>query len=255
MAGRGYATAEDLKPIPGVLHFARDLTWREAIEPIHKDRSFVGTFAPDGTKRVSPDPWDAVPPADGDRVVGVGCGRTFGRLLRAFAPDVDVGLVPTAVGGTPISAWLPGGIDPYDKANHPYDDAIKRARVAQQDGKFVAILWHQGEADASLGTPDYEAKLQRVVENFRRDLGLGVDVPFIAGTLASFHGDLYPKIEAGVPAIDAALEHLAETMPGFGLISTKGLPDRGDGLHFSAEAQHTLGERYFEKWKAMTTTP
>lgn len=255
MAGRGYATAEDLEPIPGVKHLARDLTWREAIEPIHKDRAFVGTFAPDGTKRTSPDPWDAVPPAAGDRVVGVGPGRTFGRLLRSFAPDEEVGLVPVAVGGTPISAWLPGGVDPYDAANHPYDDAILRAKAAKRDGEFVAILWHQGEGDASRGTPGYEAKMRQVVENFRRDLDLAETVPFIAGTLASFYGDKYPEIAAGAPVIDAALEHLAETMPGFGLVSARDLSDRGDGLHFSAEAQHTLGERYFQKWMAMTARP
>lgn len=252
MAGRGYATAEDLTPLPGVRHFARDLTWREAIEPIHKDRPFVGTFAPDGTKRVSPDPWDAVPPAEGDRVVGVGPGRTFGRLLRGVLPDEVIGLVPTAVGGTPIAAWLPGGVDPHDAANHPYDDAIARARAARRDGEFVAILWHQGESDASRATPDYEAKLRRVVENFRRDLGLGETVPFIAGTLARFYGEKYPAIAAGAPAVDAAMEHLAATMRGFGLVTAQDLSDRGDGLHFSAEAQHTLGERYFRKWQSMT---
>ena len=84
MAGRGYAGPDDLAPVPGVKHFARDNSWREAIEPITKDRPFVGTFAADGTKRVSPDPWDAVPPGAGDRVVGVGPGAH----VRTSAPGV-----------------------------------------------------------------------------------------------------------------------------------------------------------------------
>jgi murein DD-endopeptidase MepM/ murein hydrolase activator NlpD len=252
MSGRGYATPDDLVPIPGVLHFARDLTWREAIEPITKDRPFVGTFAADGTKRVSPDPWDAVPPEAGDRVVGVGPGRTFGRLLRAFAPEDEVGLIPAAVGGTPISAWLPGGVDPHDAANHPYDDAVARARAAQKDGEIVAVLWHQGEGDASLKTPHYDSLLRQVIENFRRDLGLSETVPFIMGTLATFYGDKYPEIVAGADAVEAAFEKVVATTPYVGLVSAFDLPDRGDQLHFSAEAQHMLGERYFRMWKSMT---
>ncbi len=253
MAGRGYATPDDLAPLPGVRHLARDLAWREAIEPIHKDRPFVGTFAADGTKRTSPDPWDAVPPQAGDRVVGVGPGRTFGRLLRAFAPDEEVGLVPVAVGGTPVSAWLPGGVDPHDPANHPYDDAIVQARAAQKDGEIVAILWHQGENDASRRTSGYFERMRQVVANFRRDLGLAETVPFIAGTLASFYGDEHPDITAGATAIDAALKELAATTPYVGLVDAHDLEDRGDQLHFCAEAQHILGERYFRMWKSMSS--
>ncbi len=253
MAGRGYATPDDLVPLPGVRHFARDLTWREAIEPINKDRPFVGTFAADGTKRVSPDPWDAVPPEAGDQVVGVGPGRTFGRLLHDFAPDEEVGLIPAAVGGTPISAWLPRGVDPYDPTCHPYDDAVARARAAQKDGEIVAILWHQGEGDASLQTPDYDSLLRQVIGNFRRDLGLADTVPFIMGTLATFYGDKYPKIVAGADAVEAAFENVVATTPYVGLVSAFDLPDRGDQLHFSAEGQHILGERYFRMWKSMTS--
>ena len=252
MAGRGYATPDDLVPLPGVRHFARDLTWREAIEPINKDRSFVGTFAADGTKRTSPDPWDAVPPEAGDVVVGVGPGRTFGRLLRAFAPDEEVGLIPAAVGGSPIAAWLPGGTDPYDPKCHPYDESVERARAARKDGEIVAILWHQGESNATLQTPDYEALLRQVIANFRRDLGLAETVPFIMGTLASFYGEKYPTITAGADAIETAFENIVADTPYVGLVSAFDLPDRGDRLHFSAEAQHALGERYFRMWKSMT---
>lgn len=253
MAGRGYATAADLLPLPGVRHLARDLTWREAVEPIHKDRPFVGTFAADGTKRTSPDPWDAVLPEAGDRVVGVGPGRTFGRLLRDFAPDEEVGLIPAAVGGTPVSAWLPGGVDPHDPANHPYDDALVRARAAQRDGEIVAVLWHQGEGDAARRTAGYEALLRQVVENFRRDLGLAETVPFVMGTLGSFYMPRHPQVAAGAAAIEAALENLVASLPYVGLVCAHDLPDRGDGLHFSAEAQHLLGERYFRMWKSMSS--
>lgn len=252
MAGRGYAGPDDLAPVPGVKHFARDNSWREAIEPITKDRPFVGTFAADGTKRVSPDPWDAVPPGAGDRVVGVGPGRTFGRLLRAFCPDEEIGLVPVAVGGTPVSAWLPGGVDPHDPANHPYDDAVARIRAAQADGEVCAILWHQGEGDCGRTAPDaYAESLRTVIANFRRDLGLAETVPFVMGTLARFYGDKYPRIAEFAPGIDAAMERVAATTPYAGLVCAHDLSDRGDGLHFDTASQHALGERYFRMWRSM----
>jgi len=252
MAGRGYAGASDLEPIPGVRSWAGDLTWREAVEPINRDRQFVGTFSSDGSKRVSPDPWDAVPPSAGDHVVGVGPGRTFGRLLRAFSPDEDVGLVPVAVGGTPVSAWLPGGVDPYAPLGHPYDDAIVRIRAAMRYGDVAAILWHQGESDCSRTEPGvYEGRLREVVANFRRDLHLPETVPFIMGTLARFYDESYPRIAVGAPGIDAAMERIVATTPYVGLVCAHDLRDRGDGLHFDAESQHELGERYFRMWRSI----
>lgn len=252
MAGRGAAAPEDLTPIEGVKFLARDFTWREAVEPITKDRPFVGTFGPNGEKRTSPDPWDTVLPGDGDRVIGVGPGRTFARLLRESCPDCEVGIIPAAIGGTPVSAWLPGGTDPADQSYHPYDKAIEFARFAMQEGEIVAILWHQGEGDANLGTPDYLEKLRTVIENFRRDLSLSPQVPFIMGTLASFYGDVYPTITAGLAKVDSAMAAIAADTDYTGVVSTKDLSHRGDNLHFSGEAQHTLGERYFRMWKSLT---
>lgn len=253
MAGRGYAGPDDLAPVPGVKHFARDGSWREAIEPITKDRPFVGTFAADGTKRVSPDPWDSVPPGAGDRVVGVGPGRTFGRLLREVFPDEAVGLVPVAVGGTPVSAWFPGGVDPFDSANHPYDAAVGRIRAAQADGDVCAILWHQGEGDCGRITPEeYEKLLRTVVANFRNDLKLSETVPFVMGTLARFYGERHPQLAEFAPGIDEAMERVAATTPYVGLVCAHDLSDRGDGLHFDTASQHVLGERYFRMWRSMS---
>ena len=252
MAGRGYAGAGDLEPIPGVRSWAGDLTWREAVEPVNKDRQFVGTFSSDGVRRTSPDPWDAVPPGAGDHVVGVGPGRTFGRLLREFSPDEDVGLVPVAVGGTPVSSWLPGGVDPYSPSGHPYDDAIVRIRAAMRYGDVAAILWHQGESDSGLTGQDvYEERLREVIANFRRDLGLPETIPFIMGTLARFYGGKYQRIAAAAAGIDAAMKRVASTTPYVGLVCAHDLRDRGDCLHFDAASQHELGERYFRMWRSM----
>ena len=77
MAGRGEIEPEDREEIPGLLMINRNFEWVPAVEPVTADRSFAG----------------------------VGPGRTFGKLLLEANPGCTVGLVPTAVGGTPISAW------------------------------------------------------------------------------------------------------------------------------------------------------
>ena len=52
MAGRGFAEPEDLIAVPRVEFLRPDLKWAPAIEPITRDRDFVGTLNADGTRIV-----------------------------------------------------------------------------------------------------------------------------------------------------------------------------------------------------------
>ena len=248
MAGRGYAGPDDLVAIPNLLMIRPDFKWQPAIEPITRDRKFIGTFQQSGEKIVGSDPFETVLPEGDQKVVGVGLGRTFGRLLAEANPGKVVGLIPCAVGGTSISAWMPGGIDNYDHENHPYDNAVIKAAEAQKSGKIVAILWHQGETDAKLQTADYTEKLRTVVHNFRRDLHLDNDVPFIAGDMASFYRE---DIRENIGIVDQALETLVKEEPSFGCVTTKDMMHRGDNLHFDTESLHKLGERYFKAYQQL----
>ena len=246
MAGRGYAGADDLTPVPGVEYIRPDFQWSPAIEPITKDRAFIGTFGANGEKIVSDDPFETVLPDIGQKVVGVGPGRTFGKSFAEDMPGAEIGLIPTAVGGTGIVSWLPGGVDKWVDTMHPYDDAIKLAKEAQKSGKIVAILWHQGETDAMEQTPDYKEKLRQVVCNFRRDLDLDDTVPFIAGNMASFYDK---NIADHIDIVDNAIRELSEELPAFYTVDTKDLNHRGDKLHFDAESLHILGARYYSVFK------
>ena len=252
MAGRDVAMPEDLTGIPGLFMMTRDFKWRPAVEPITRDRPFVGTFGADGEKVASVDPWDNIAPAEGGQVRGVGPGRTFGRLLLEANPGRTVGLIPTAVGGTPLAAWKPGGVDPWESGRFPYDEAIAMAREAMKSGTIVAVLWHQGETDASRNNPDYKADLREVISNFRRDLNLADSVPFLLGELGSFYE---PRILEHAPAIDGAMYELAEELPSVGVVATKDLTHRGDRLHFDTASAHKLGTRYFQAFRRMTACP
>ena len=50
MAGRGYAGPDDLAVIPNLLMIRPDGKWQAAVEPITKDRDFIGTFSASGEK-------------------------------------------------------------------------------------------------------------------------------------------------------------------------------------------------------------
>jgi hypothetical protein len=127
-----------------------------------------------------------------------------------------------------------------------------RARAALRDGRLRAILWHQGESDA---TPErsvmYEAKLRALIARFRADLAVP-NVPFIIGQLGQFPGR--PWTDA-TRRIDAAHRTIAATMPNVAYVSSDGLRDKGDALHFDAASARELGRRYAEAFARLATGP
>ena len=88
MAGRGRITAEDKSPHPRVLMFNKEQKWVPAVAPLHFDK-----------------------PA----IVGVGLGRSFGMEIAKTSKKVTIGLIPCAVGGSPISSWGTGRISQIDQ--------------------------------------------------------------------------------------------------------------------------------------------
>jgi hypothetical protein len=209
MAGRGRVSAEDRVIVPHVSMLDRAGEWVPAVDPMHFDKPGAG----------------------------VGPGRTFGIEL-ARASGHDVGLVPAAVGGSSITLWVPGAYDPITHS-HPYDDALRRARIALRRGALVAILWHQGESDANAqNAPEYEQRLRALITRFRADLS-APDVPVLIGQLGQFR-----PWTANDSTIDKAHRDVARTMPHVAFVPSNGLKDQGDALHFDAASARELGRRF-----------
>lgn len=176
-------------------------------------------------------------------------GRPGAHLRQAAAggeSGCTVGLVPTAVGGTPISAWKRGGSSPWDPRERPYDQAIERATAALQRGDFAAVLWHQGETDARLKNRRYAEDLKEVIRNFRTDLPLA-GVPFLCGGL----GEYLKGSQYDFPPVDADIKAVAAELPDLGYVSVAGLTDKGDKLHFSSASARELGKRYFAEYQRL----
>ena len=246
MAGRGVVTPEDRLEIPGLMYMAKDRIWHPAIDPIAKGRRCIERVHAAEAENPFPDPWDNLLQTENEVVRGVGPGRTFGRLLLEENPGETVGLLPAAVGGTPIRSWKPGGIDLWDENNFPYDNAVALVKEAMNQGRLAAILWHQGETDSKENNLNYKADLREVIGNFRRDLN-APDVPFILGKLGTF---LYGRPCGTLSEMyNGIMEELAEEIPNVGVADSAGLTHGGDYLHFDTESAHEFGRRYFLEYK------
>jgi hypothetical protein len=215
MAGRGKVEEPDKTPHPRVLMLGKTGEWTPAIDPLHYDKP----------------------------IAGVGLGKTFGTIVAEANPDIVVGLIPCAVGGSPIDSWQPGEF--YKPTNsHPWDDALKRAKLAQQAGEVKGILWHQGESDANAKhASSYEKKLHALVKAFRKELG--DDLPFLAGQLGQFEDvpwDEYRK------QVNQAHADLPKHLPRTAFVSADGLKHMGDKVHFDSPSLREFGKRYAEAY-------
>ncbi len=178
----------------------------------------------------------------------------FGRTMVDNLPEnVTVGVVPVAVGGCKIehlskdydpssvvseAEWFQNFMKAYD--NKPYDRLVECAKKAQKDGVIKGILLHQGESNT--GDKEWPNKVKKVYDNLLADLGMEPNsIPLLAGEVVSAE-------KGGICAAhNAIIATLPEVIPTAHVISSVNLPQRGDGLHFTAYAYRELGSRYAEE--------
>ena len=213
MAGRGAVEAIDSTPHPRVFALEQDGAWGPAAEPLHWDK---------------PD------------IVGVGPGYAFGRAMAERFPDVRIGLIPTAVGGSSIRAWVPGGLHEQTQS-HPWDDALQRIEHVREvtGGELKGIIWHQGESDSADFHDEYAAAVADLISRFRAELG-EPDLPFVAGQMGAFYVDAHP----GSEIVNAAIADLPNQVAHTAFVSAENTVHKGDDVHFDSASARTMGERY-----------
>lgn len=226
MKGRGIMPDEPSRDPRIVMMHLRDDRWYVARHPLH----LVG---------------DASTFQGADNA-GVGPGMAFAEVVRAREPKVRIGLIPCAVGGSPIAQWQKGA--------RLYDQALRRARLALSqtaavNARIRAALWLQGEADATpAGLPVHEAKLLKLVDDLRADLAEPA-LPFIAATIGEMRDD---ESAGGRAAMNRLLLSLPDKRPHTGCVDGRDLRTHiGDHVHFDTAAQNAIGRRYAEKYYAV----
>ncbi|QJE98674.1 sialate O-acetylesterase [Luteolibacter luteus] len=195
---------------PRVLAMDGEGAWRIARDPIHMKDS-----------RIEP---------------GVGPGISFALEMLKASPERSIGLVPCAVGGSPLKRWVKGG-DLYEKA-------LARAKASAKDGVIRGVLWLQGESDTEdeKNAASYEARLTGMFKDLRADLG-SPDLPIVVGQLGEFLLQ-QPARFAHAETVRAAIRHMPEMLPRIGYADSAGLEHKGDQLHFSTAAEREFGQRF-----------
>jgi hypothetical protein len=212
MAGRGVPAPQDKTAHPRVFVLNKQNAWAPAVEPLHFDKPGM---------------------------VGVGPGLAFGKAMAEMNPDATIGLVPCAVGGSPISVWK--SFTFYNQTGvYPYDDALKRCRIAMQRGALKGILWHQGESDSNAQDgPLYQQRLTELIARLRYATKVP-NLPFVAGMPAGAFVARKPESKLVMDAIKA----VAEADENVYWVSASGLKCKADRVHFSADSARKLGQRY-----------
>jgi Carbohydrate esterase, sialic acid-specific acetylesterase len=210
MAGRDRSKLAEQVDNPLVLARTADGTWAVARDPLHQK--------------------------DGRTEPGAGPGIPFATAMLKAAPGITIGLVPCAVGGSPLRRWEKGG-DLYQRA-------LERAKAAEKDGVIKGVIWLQGESDT--GNPEnaasYEERALGMFRDLRRDLGNPV-LPVVVGQIGEFltkFPDRHPHAET----VRAAIRRIPTQLGHAGYADAAGLGHQGDHLHYDAAAAKELGARF-----------
>ena len=186
----------------------------------------------------------------------------FGRtMVEKQADNITVGVINVAVGGTSIKGfmeeyvadyvageadWFKNYMACYD--NNPFRRLVETAKRAQNYGIIRGILMHQGETDGGMG--NWTENVKKVYERLLSELNLSADnVPLLAGETVQTDQGGY------CGGFNSVIATLPNVIPTAHVISSKGCPQKGDGLHFTAEGYRTIGKRYAEcMLKLLTST-
>ena len=186
---------------------------------------------------------------------GLGMADYFGRTMVKYLPEnVKVGVVDVAIGGTKIEgfmqdevgayiasmnpsseSWLINYFKAYD--NDPYKRLVDMAKIAQKSGVIKGILLHQGESNNT--QQDWPQKVKKIYDCLISDLGLD------AANIPLFVGEMVSQAEGGACwGHNSVIAKVPDVIPNSYIISSANCPQKGDGLHFTAQGYRIMGSRY-----------
>ena len=217
MAGRGFLTdAEPIDTNGDKIFVLRNGRWQVMFRPVNPDRRFSGTCL----------------------------AESFARVYSEEHPDVNVGIIPCADGGTTLDQWQEGGL--------LFDNAVACARLAMRTSRLTGILWHQGESDCEDDLyPLYFDKISAIMRALRRALGMD-DLPIVVGGLGDYLKDCtaIPAL-VNYPRVNEALMRYAAETPHTAFASAEGLTANPDRLHFNHRSLQEFGLRYYAAFKTV----
>lgn len=231
MSGKGKLDQQSKATHSQIFSFGNDYRWHVAKEPLDEIKDQVDFISREGK---SP---------------GVGPGISFAKTLLKHNPDLVIGLIPCAKGGSTIQGW-------QKKLSEDtlYGSCLKRYRAASLMGSLKGLLFFQGEADAldkkkfpdlALSPQSWSPKFRQFVQDFRADTQTP-NLPIIYAQIGT-HGapDLLPHWEA----IKKQQEEIS--LPYLLMITTDDLPLQ-DYVHYTTKSYRTIGKRFANAYIKLT---
>ena len=235
----------------------------ENVDKTNVDKRFrlLATCNYSSPKRTLGEWYDAIPPLVNPNG-GLGPTDYFGRTMVAALPaNVRIGVIPVAMGGSPIEMFDKDKYQQKMKDNpnewwaqlarnhynsNPYGRIIDMARKAKEVGVIKGILLHQGCSNN--GDPNWPNMVKKIYNDMLNDLELGADtVPlFVGETLRQENG-------GSCYAHNTQVARMPSVVRTSHVVSSLGLPGNGnDPWHFNAVGYRIFGKRYaFEALKLM----
>lgn len=235
-SGRGLPVSgwpETVSPFARTL--ANDYRWKAAIEPLDVATGQVDAVSSDASAAYS-------------------FGTRLGHLLWGSTGFATY-LIPSAMGATRVELWLPSSnrLDRttlFGSAN--YRAQVSASLVANpvpsqpfpaEGGPVTAIVWYQGESDATTSTRRnaFVANTDVVMDAFVAELG----VPVIYVQLASHRDEQLNEQQLAIAELQRRMETgsgFGAARPAFHMVVAMDLP-RSDQIHPSAFGQRVLAER------------
>ena len=153
-------------------------------------------------------------------------------------------ILRAAVGGT---GWADHRWGMTDDLYLKMMEMIKTALDLNAGNKLIAFLWHQGETDCGSAYEVHYKHLRELVESVRDTYGYA-KLPFIAGDFVS---EWKTWNFAACEPVAKAIADVCRDIGWAGFADTSDLTSNSqamgntDTIHFSREALHQLGIRYF----------
>ena len=214
-SGTGLGPALD-PPTLGVHLFGNDEVWKLACHPVEDATRTKHPITVHGVFQAN-SPWLA-----------------FGRRLLSVTGR-PVGLIPTALGGSPLAMWLP------EPRGALLDNALAMLEAA--GGKLAGVVWHQGESDCQPGLAEsYGERFPHFVTAIREAAG-NPDLPILTAQLGRCTSPMEPARHRCWTLLRETQRRLADQLEYVSVVPSIDLP-LSDEIHLSAASCVKLGERF-----------
>lgn len=215
MAGRGIVQPDDTIPQSNIITINKKNEWIYAKEPLH-------FYQP--------------------KLTGLDCGMSFAKYVaKNISNDITIAILPTAVGGSSINYWLN---DSLFNGVQLQSNLFEKIKLAQQYGVLKGILWHQGESDATKSNiPFYANNLKELFGIIRNKAG-NQNLPIFVGELGAY--SVKKETKKNWSIINKIIHKVANKDLNIYVIQTSDLTPNNDNIHFDADSQRKLGQRYAE---------